>query len=153
MPSISRQLSAATFATVIFFHSAPANAQQPTTDTRINMVGAYGPWLAEKVLGDGPSKMSFRTGQWQSLDQWRRAARARLWECMAPVDLGGQPEVRVDAKLQFDGLSIERLSWQLPGGPRTEAVLMKPAGATGRLPGILALHDHGGHQQSGRQKT
>ena len=29
-------------------------------------------------------------------------------------------------------------------GPRTEAWLLKPVGAKGRLPGVVALHDHGG---------
>ena len=81
---------------------------------RLNMVGQYGPWLSEKVLGDGPARLSFRTDKWKSLDEWRVVARARVWECMAPVDLGGQPEVRLDSTHEFDGLHIERLSWQLP---------------------------------------
>ncbi|HZL88786.1 MAG TPA: prolyl oligopeptidase family serine peptidase [Pirellulaceae bacterium] len=119
---------------------------------RLNMVGAYGPWLADKVLGDGPARLSFRTGKFQSLDEWRKAARQRVWECMAPVDLGGVPKVRVDATHEFDGLRVERLSWQLPGGPRTEAVFLKPANAKGRLPAILALHDHGGNKFLGWRK-
>src|SRR5262245_56913693 len=113
---------------------------------RLNMVGSYGPWLADKVLGEGPARLSFRTSKWKSLDEWRSTARARVWECMAPVDLGGTPEVRVESTHEFDGLTIQRLSWQLPCGPRTEAVLLKPIGASGRLPGVLALHDHGGNK-------
>jgi dienelactone hydrolase len=128
-----------------------AAAQQPASP-RLNMVGAYGPWLSDKVLGDGPARLSFRAGKWQSLDEWRRAARARVWDCMAPVDLGGKPEVRVDSVSEFDGLRVERLSWQLPAGPRTEAVFLKPAGAQGRLPGVLALHDHGGNKYLGWRK-
>jgi dienelactone hydrolase len=72
---------------------------------------------------------------------------------MAPVDLGGVPQVRVDSRQEYDGLQIERLSWQLPGGPRTEAVFLKPAKALGKLPGILALHDHGGNKFLGWQKV
>lgn len=116
------------------------------------MVGAYGSWLSDKVLGDGPARLSFRTGKWNSLDDWRRSARARVWECMAPVDLGGKPEVRVESTHEFDGLRIERLSWQLPCGPRTEAVFLRPAQAQGRLPAILALHDHGGNKFLGWRK-
>jgi len=71
---------------------------------------------------------------------------------MAPVDLGGKPEVRVDKTTPYDGLDIQFLSWQLKGGPRTEAVFLKPAGATGPLPGILALHDHGGLKYLGWRK-
>ena len=132
-------------------------AEQPqasgsTSAIRPNMVGAYGPWLSEKVLGDGPARLSFRTGKWKSLDEWRAAGRARVLECMAPVDLGGLPEVKVESTHEFDGLHVERLSWQLPGGPRTEAVFLKPVGATGRLPAILALHDHGGNKFLGWRK-
>lgn len=119
---------------------------------RENMVGPYGPWLADKVLGDGPARLSFRTGKFKTLDDWRKVARDRVLDCIAPVDLGGVPEVRVEETLEFDGLHVERLSWQLPAGPRTEAVFLKPLGATGRLPGILALHDHGGNKFLGWRK-
>ena len=117
-----------------------------------NMTGAYGPWLAETVLGDRPGALSFRPGRFPDVNAWRTSGRKRVWECIAPVNLGGVPEVRVDAQQAYDGLAIERLSWQLPCGPRTEAVLLKPAGATGRLPGILALHDHGGNKFLGWRK-
>jgi dienelactone hydrolase len=117
-----------------------------------SLVGAYGPWLSDKVLGDGPARLSFRTGRWKSLDEWRKVGRARVWECLAPVDQGGVPEVRVEETHEFDGLHVERLSWQLPGGPRTEAVFLKPAGATGKLPAVLALHDHGGNKFLGWRK-
>jgi dienelactone hydrolase len=117
------------------------------------MVGAYGPWLADQVLGNGPARLSFRTGQWPTLDAWRSVARARVWECLAPVDLGGKPDVRVESTHVVDGLVFERLSWQLPsGGARTEAVFLKPAGARSPLPGILALHDHGGNKFLGWRK-
>ena len=119
---------------------------------RQNMTGAYGPWLSETVLGNGPARLSFRRGSWNSVDDWRRAARRRAGECIAPVDLGGVPKVRVDGQHVYDGLAIEHLSWQLPCGPRTEAVLLKPATATGRLPAILGLHDHGGNKFLGWRK-
>jgi dienelactone hydrolase len=135
--------------------SAAAQDRKPddgATSPRTAMVGVYGPWLAEKVLGEGPARLSFRTDKWKSADAWRKAGRERVLECMAPVDLGGAPEVRVDSTHEFDGLHIEHLSWQLPNGSRTEAVLLKPAGAKGKLPGILALHDHGGNKFLGWRK-
>lgn len=122
------------------------------TAMRPNMTGSYGPWLADTVLGDRPGALSLRTGKWKDVNEWRTAARKRTWECLAPVNLGGVPEVRVDAKHEYDGLAIEHLSWQLPCGPRTEAVFLKPAGATGRLPAILGLHDHSGNKYLGWRK-
>ena len=121
-------------------------------EMRPNMTGAYGPWLADEVLGDGPARLSFRTGKWNSLTHWRETARKRVLECMAPVDLGGKPEVKVESQTAYDGLHIEFLSWQLPNGPRTEAVFLKPLDAQGRLPAVLALHDHGGNKFLGWRK-
>jgi dienelactone hydrolase len=123
-----------------------------TTAPRINQVGSYGPWLADDVLGDGPARLSFRTGRWKSVDEWRQAARQRAIECIAPVRIPGPPVVTVTGRTTYDGLDIEFLSWQLPAGPKTEAVLLKPAGARGPLPGILALHDHGGNKYLGWRK-
>ena len=123
---------------------------------RPNMVGSYGPWLADRVLGREPGRLSFRTGmssRWESVDEWRRVARRRVLELVAPVDLGGPPEVTVDSRHTFDGLDIERLSWQLPAGPPTEAVFIMPSRATGPLPGILALHDHAGNKFLGWRKV
>lgn len=135
--------------------TAAADDGGPAADApavRPNMVGAYGPWLSEKVLGGGPARLSFRTDRWKSVDEWRTVARARVWECVSPVDQGGMPDVRVESTHEYDGLHIERLSWQLPGGPRTEAVFLKPAGANGPLPAILGLHDHGGNKFLGWRK-
>jgi len=47
---------------------------------------------------------------------------------------------------------VEELVWQLPYGPPTEAVFLKPEGAAGPLPGILALHDHAGKKYFGKRK-
>jgi dienelactone hydrolase len=123
-----------------------------TTAPRVNQTGSYGPWLADVVLGDGPARMSFRTGHWPGVTQWQQAARKRTLECMQPVNLGGRPVVTVTGRTTYDGLDIEFLTWQLPMGPKTEAVFLKPAGARGPLPGILALHDHGGNKYMGWRK-
>ena len=49
-------------------------------------------------------------------------------------------------------MHIEELSWQLPYGRPTEAILLKPLNAKGRLPAILAFHDHGGNKYFGTRK-
>ncbi len=116
-----------------------------------NMIGAYGPWAAS-LVPEEPGRLSFRRGLWADVEAWRPAARARLMECLAQPDSGGPPEVTVESRTRYDGLEIEELSWQLPYGPRTRAVALKPAGASGKLPGILALHDHGGRKWFGVDK-
>ena len=132
--------------------AANATATGLNSVNELNMVGPYGDWLSNQVLGDHPGRLSLRSGEWNDIDAWRMAARKRTWECIAPVDHGKTPEVRVDSQHDYDGLHIEHLSWQLPGGPRSEAVLLRPANATGPLPGILGLHDHGGNKYLGWRK-
>jgi dienelactone hydrolase len=64
---------------------------------------------------------------------------------------GGVPEASLKHRFQHDGLDVEQLSWQLPYGPPTEALFLKPTGNEGPLPGVLALHDHGGNKHFGIQ--
>ena len=116
-----------------------------------NMIGAYGPWAAS-LVGDAPPEFSLRHPAWTDVDAWREAAHARLMERLACPDAGGVPSVTVHERREYDGLHIEELSWQLPYGPPTAAVFLKPLGATGKLPGIVALHDHGGLKYFGTRK-
>lgn len=60
--------------------------------------------------------------------------------------------VQVEARWEKDGLVGEEVSWSVGFGPRTSAYLLKPAGASGPLPGIVALHDHGGFKFYGKEK-
>ena len=153
MTTVRRMITAV----VLFPVLAAPTVAQVSSETQMdqlrhNMVGAYGPWLADEVLGSEPGALSLRTGEWGSVDEWRAAARQRVLERLAPVDLGGTPEVTVHSRHSHDGLDFERLSWQLPAGPRTEAVFIKPAGAEGPLPGILGLHDHAANKFLGWRK-
>jgi dienelactone hydrolase len=61
-------------------------------------------------------------------------------------------QVRLEQTWQRDGVSGERLTWWVGYGPRTEAFLLKPQGDAGPLPGVVALHDHGGFKFYGKEK-
>jgi len=116
-----------------------------------SMIGAYGKWAAS-IVGDEPARLSFRRPEWTDVDAWRPVALRRVTDCLAEPDIGHAPAAEVRRRHKYDGLDVEELSWQLPYGPPTEAVFMKPEGATGRLPGVLALHDHGGFKYFGWRK-
>ena len=117
------------------------------------MIGAYGPWAAG-LIGEGPARMSFRqeTTRAEEIDAWRTQARDRLRASLLQPDTGGTPKAQLQHQLEFDGLHVEHLSWQLPYGPPTEAVFLKPAGVKGRLPAVIGLHDHGGNKYFGWRK-
>ena len=118
-----------------------------------NMIGAYGPWAAG-LVEDGPARLSFRDPRVPAgdVDGWRARARQRLKDCLMQPSGGSPPKPQLQHALDHDGLRIEHLSWQLPYGPPTEAVVLKPVGARGRLPAVLALHDHGGNKYFGWRK-
>ena len=116
-----------------------------------SIIGAYGPW-ANSLLQD-PPKLSWRTGKWHNPDNWRKQAMEKAFELIMSPDIREEkPKVTIHNKYEYDGLEIEELSWQLPYGGPTKAILLKPAGAKGKLPAILGLHDHGGNKYFGRRK-
>lgn len=117
------------------------------------MIGAYGPWAAS-LAGGGPGRLSLLNPKFApgDLEAWRTQALARVAECLLLPDAGGVPKAEVQHQFVYDGVHVEHLSWQLPYGPPTEAVFLKPAEAEGRLPGVLALHDHGGNKYFGWRK-
>jgi len=114
------------------------------------MIGAYGDWAAR--MAADPPRLSWRRGEFGDLGTWRARARGRFVDLLLAPDGAAAPAVTVEHKREFDGLEIEHLRWQLPYGPPTEAVLLKPAGARGKLPGVIGLHDHGGNKYFGVRK-
>ncbi len=115
------------------------------------LIGEYGVWAANLHTQELP-EFSFRRKSWNNIDTWRSAAKERLQARLAIPPAGNIPPPRVQKKYSYDGLDIEELSWQLPYGRPTQAIVLKPSGAKGKLPGILAFHDHGGNKYLGIRK-
>jgi dienelactone hydrolase len=115
-----------------------------------NMIGAYGEWAAG--IAQDPPRLSFRQAMFSNVEAWRGVARARFREALLGPGGAATPVAVLQHQLEFDGLSIEHVQWQLPYGPPTEALVLKPAGARGKLPGVVALHDHGGNKYFGLRK-
>lgn len=118
--------------------------------TTPNMLGAYGRWAAEAI--QDPPRLSFRLAMFTDSGAWRPMARAQFRERLMQPGGALAPVPAVLRQFEFDGLSIEHLQWQLPFGPPTEALLLRPAGTREKLPGIVGLHDHGGQKYFGMLK-
>jgi dienelactone hydrolase len=68
----------------------------------------------------------------------------------APANPGAVPEsAALESEETHDGVTTSRVSWQLGFGPRTRAWFLRPAGVSGPLPGVLALHCHAGIKSVG----
>ena len=120
------------------------------TENQQSLIGQYGPWAASLI--EDPAPLSFGHRKWTDLEHWREKAMEKMLELVAMPDAGGVPDATVNKKYVYDGLDIEEISWQLPYGRPTEAILLKPQGAKGPLPAILGLHDHGGNKYLGKRK-
>lgn len=94
----------------------------------MNMIGAYGPWMAE--LANDPARLSFRNDEQIDIDDWRAVARQRTLDCLAMPNSGCTPQATIHDQYTYDGLHVEELSWQLPYGPPTEAILLNSTGST-----------------------
>jgi dienelactone hydrolase len=117
----------------------------------ISIIGLYGAW-ANSLNETKLPAFSYRRNEWKNLESWKKAAKQRITERLAIPDIAGTPKVTVHKQHAYDGLHIEELTWQLPYGRSTEAILLKPLNAKGKLPGILAFHDHGGNKYFGCRK-
>lgn len=129
----------------------PMFSETNLAEKDLSMIGLYGPWATKRLDNQLPA-LSFRRKEWTDMETWREAAKKRVLERLAVPEIGGTPEVKVNKQYTYDGLHIEELSWQLPYGRPTEAILLKPANTKGPLPGILAFHDHGGNKYFGTRK-
>ncbi len=116
-----------------------------------NLIGGYGSW-ANSLHLEGLPRLSFRNRQFTDLDAWKQQALEKVKDRLGIPDLGPTPQVTVHRTYSYDGLQVEEVSWQLPYGNPTKAVVLKPLGATGKLPAILGLHCHGGNKYFGLRK-
>jgi len=131
--------------------SAPVAVDDTFDAAKQSIIGLYGLWANSLMENKVPSH-SFRNSKWENLDTWRNAAKERINDRLGIPEIGGTPVVTVKKQYEYDGLHIEELSWQLPYGRPTDAILIKPASAEGPLPGILAFHDHGANKYFGTRK-
>lgn len=129
----------------------PLAADENVDGSNQSIIGLYGAW-AYSITENKIPDYSFRNTKWQDIEKWRVAAKERLLDRLGIPDIGGIPKVTVNKKYNYDGLHIEELTWQLPYGRATEAILLKPQNAKGALPAILAFHDHGANKYFGTRK-
>ena len=116
-----------------------------------SIIGLYGEW-ANSLNANKLPAFSFRKNEWKDIEAWRKLAKQRVTERLAIPDIGGLPKLTVKNQFSYDGLHIEEISWQLPYGRPTEGIILKPLNAKGKLPGILAFHDHSGDKFFGNEK-
>ena len=69
-----------------------------------------------------------------------------------PGDLEFPISVRVERRFRHGAVEGEVVSWDPGFGPRSVAYVLRPVGGAGPLPGVVALHCHGGFKYYGKDK-
>lgn len=82
---------------------------------------------------------------------FRDASRRRLAEILG-VHRAEASDLRLEREWIADGVRGRELSWSVGFGPRTRAFFLTPVGHNGVLPGLLALHCHGGVRSTGAEQ-
>lgn len=112
-------------------------------DERYEHLGLFSAWV-EEARRRGPLYPDAAPGP-----EMRERVRDLL-------GFSGDPEepadVRVQRTWERGGLLGEEVSWSVGYGPRTRGWVLKPARASGPLPGVLALHGHDGFKFFGKEK-
>ncbi|WP_394772488.1 alpha/beta hydrolase family protein [Mucilaginibacter sp.] len=130
----------------------PDKFDMATEDEKdLSIIGLYGSWANGLNQNKLPT-LSFRRPEFTKVESWRKAAKQRLTERMGIPEIGGLPKVTVHKQYTYDGLQIEEITWQLPYGRPTAAIVLKPVNAKEKLPAILAFHDHAANKYFGSQK-
>jgi dienelactone hydrolase len=83
-----------------------------------------------------------------SADEINRRLRAVLGVLPPPA----APAVAEHERWSRNGIDGVELSWETGFGPRARGWLLRPAGATTPLPGVVAMHCHGGMKFFGKEK-
>ncbi len=82
-----------------------------------------------------------------------KATQKRLRHALSFEPGPARPQkVRIEKRWQKNGVNGELVTWSVGYGPRTAAWMLRPTDVKGKLPGVLALHDHGGFKYHGKEK-
>lgn len=116
-----------------------------------HFLGNYEEMVVE-LAGKCEYPLSFLSRDWPEIASWQALARGRILELLSYWPEKCPLRAEVERTYEYDGLEIQHISYDQPFGPRTEGLFLKPAGARGKLPGVVALHDHGGFKYFGKEK-
>lgn len=109
--------------------------------------------FVEAVAQTKQPRLTFLENRWKDLDSWKREARPLFREALhydpPPEALRGD----VLSTVERDGLIIETVDISATSFYSIPAKLLRPANRKGKLPGIVALHDHSGRYVWGHEKV
>jgi dienelactone hydrolase len=109
--------------------------------------------LIAQLQSRNTQSLSFLQAGFGDVDAWRAQARAKAIELLrySPPTVPLNPEV-VEVN-EADDVVREKIYFSSAPETRVPALLIRPTGQRGPLPGVVALHDHGGYYIHGKEKV
>lgn len=110
--------------------------------------------LADQISGTNPPSLSYLAREWPELEVWRTMGRAKVFELLAFNPPNVPLNATVDSKRNDGDLVVEEISYDMPYGPRARGLFICPKNRSvdGKMPAVVALHDHGGFKYFGKEK-
>jgi dienelactone hydrolase len=108
--------------------------------------------LAHMVHSGHTPSLSYLSRDWPEVEVWRNMARGKVFELLAFNPPNTPLNPIVESATSHEGVVVEAISYDMPYGPRTKGFFMYPDDRRGRLPAVVALHDHGGLKYFGKEK-
>ena len=110
------------------------------------------PVFSDRLAARLTFPLSWLSGSYRDFEAWRKAARAKVMECL----LAPPPEAPFDPAVvgeQDRGSYVARkVVFNLTGDSRVLGLMLAPKGA-GPFPAVLLLHDHGARFDIGKEKV
>lgn len=149
------QMAALSIAPIIVPNSVQVKKQMAyqteTLGGEKSIIGHYGQALMD-LSSSNKRLWSFLHQSENHLESWSKDARTKVEELLCTPSTSFTPSVKVVQQFTYDGLYFEKLLWTMPYGRQTSAMFIRPVKYDKSLPGILALHDHGGNKYFGHRK-
>jgi len=96
--------------------------------------------------------LSYLSDDFSDVEAWQQKGREEVSKLLRYSPPSLPFDTQVHKTYEKDGLEYQHISYAQSIGPRAEGILMRPVNSTGKLPAILALHDHGAFKYYGKEK-
>jgi dienelactone hydrolase len=108
--------------------------------------------LVDSIAASSGHTLSYLSRSWPEVEVWRARAKAKVFRLLSFDPPQTPLNAAMEERREEDGLVIERVSYNMPYGPRAQGFFLYPKRREGRLPAVVALHDHGGFKYYGKEK-
>jgi dienelactone hydrolase len=116
-----------------------------------NLLGNYAVFVNDMAAACS-YPLSYLSKEWDDIAMWRSIAQGKVFELLSFNPPRSALNARCIEQFEYDGLSVELVSYSTGYGPETQAYVLKPLDAGGKLPAVAAFHDHGGFKYFGKEK-